>query len=168
MRNIILCGFMGSGKTTLAKRLSEKLNMPFLDTDEEISKQEGKSITEIFAENGEAYFRTLETELIKRLSKEEGKIISLGGGLAAKTENHTYLKKAGTVIFIDCPVDKILYRILGDSSRPLTKTGKEEIINLYNLRRPLYQKVADITIDSSSSKSNTLRLALEALDNIKK
>ncbi len=168
MNNIILCGFMGSGKTTLAKRLSEKLNMPFVDTDEEISKQEGKSISEIFAQNGEAYFRTLETELIKRLSKEEGRIISLGGGLAAKTENHTYLKQAGTVIFIDCPIEITLNRILGDTSRPLTKMGKDEIIALYNLRKPLYEKVADIVIDSSSSKGNTLRLALEALDNMQK
>ncbi len=164
MKNIILCGFMGSGKTTLAKGLSKELNMPLIDTDEEIVKREGKPIADIFAESGEAYFRSLETELIKELAEKEGHIISLGGGLAANRDNHPYLKQAGTCVLLDCGIEETLNRISEDKTRPLTAGGKEDIINRYNHRKPIYESVADIIIDSSSSPEQTLELALEAVN----
>lgn len=163
MKNIILCGFMGCGKTTLAKRLSQKLNMELIDTDEEIIKAEGKPISEIFAQNGEDYFRNLETELIKKLSTEKGRVISLGGGLAANKNNHPYLKAAGTVVLLDCGIETTLKRISGDKTRPLTAGGKQDIINRYNARKPIYESVADIVINSSKSKGKTLNETLEKL-----
>lgn len=164
MRNIILCGFMGSGKTTLAKSLSRELNMPLVDTDEEIVKREGRSISEIFAADGEEYFRDLETALIKELSESEGAVISLGGGLAANKRNHLYLKNAGTLILLDCGIEQTLNRITGDGSRPLTAGGVDDIIARYNFRKPIYESVADIVIDSSGSKKRTLELTLTALE----
>ncbi len=164
MRNIILCGFMGSGKTTLAKSLSRELNMPLVDTDEEIVKREGRSISEIFAADGEEYFRDLETALIKELSESEGAVISLGGGLAANKRNHPYLKNAGTLILLDCGIEQTLNRITGDGSRPLTAGGVDDIIDRYNFRKPIYESVADIVIDSSGSKKRTLELTLTALE----
>ncbi len=163
MKNIILCGFMGSGKTTLAKGLSDALGMPLIDTDEEIVRRQGRAIADIFASDGEAYFRNLETELIKELSEKEGYIISLGGGLAVSKRNHPYLKTAGTLILLDCGIEETLRRISGDNTRPLTAGGKEDIIARYNYRLPIYESVADIVIDSSRSPEKTLALALELL-----
>lgn len=168
MNNLVLCGFMGCGKTTLAKSLSEKLNMPLIDTDEAIVKQEGRTVSEIFASDGEAYFRRLETELIARLSKTQGNIISLGGGLAANKQNHSYLKRAGIIILLDCGIKETLERITGDGSRPLTAGGTDDITARYNLRKPIYESVADVIIDSSGTTEQTLELALEAIKNLKK
>lgn len=164
MENIILCGFMGCGKTTLAKGLASELNMPLIDTDEEIVKRQGRTIAEIFEAEGEPFFRTLETALIEELSATEGKIISVGGGLAANRENHPYFKRAGKVILLDCGIEETLARILGDKARPLTAEGRESLIARYNERKPIYEEVADIIIDSSGGKERTLALALTTLE----
>ncbi len=164
MKNIILCGFMGCGKTTLAKALGARLDMPFIDTDEEIVKGQGKSIAQIFETEGEPFFRALETDLIAQLSVGSGKIISVGGGLAANVENHPYLKKAGKVILLDCGIEEILCRILGDKERPLTADGRDSLIARYNERKPIYEEIADIIIDSSGNENRTLTLALTAIE----
>ena len=155
---------MGCGKTTLAKSLAGEYNMPLIDTDEEIVKREGRTIAEIFAADGEQYFRDLETALIKELSETEGAVISLGGGLAANERNHPYLKQAGTLVLLDCGIEETLHRITGDGSRPLTAGGVDDIIARYNFRKPIYESVADIVIDSSGSRKRTLQLTLTALE----
>lgn len=166
MNNLILCGFMGCGKTTLGKKLAGHFGRELIDTDSEIVKREGKSIADIFATYGEPYFRRLETELIKEFSARENLIISLGGGLAANTDNHPYLKAAGKVILLDCGIDETLNRIMGDNSRPLTKGGKEDIINRYNLRKPIYEAVADVIIDSAKSEEKTFLTTLSAIEEL--
>ncbi len=166
MKNIILCGFMGSGKTTLAKSLSKELNMPLIDTDEEIVRRQGKSIADIFADSGEDYFRKLETELIRELAEKEGYIISLGGGLAVNEKNHPYLKAAGTCVLLDCGIEETLRRISGDKTRPLTAGGREDIINRYKFRKPIYESVADIMIDSSATAERTLEQAVTKIKRI--
>ena len=166
MNNLILCGFMGCGKTTLGKKLSEHFGMELIDTDAEIVKRESRTIAEIFESDGEAYFRAKETELIKELAHKDNVIISLGGGLAAKEENHPYLKAAGKVILLDCGIDETLKRMMGDSSRPLTKNGKQDIIDRYNFRRPIYEAVADVIIDSSSDEEKTFNVTLSAIEEL--
>ncbi len=166
MKNIILCGFMGCGKTTLAKALSRELGFTLVDTDQEIVKAQGRSIADIFATDGEQYFRSLETELIKSLADSRGNIISLGGGLAANSVNHPYLKKAGKVILLDCGIEETLKRISGDPTRPLTAGGREDIIARYKARKPLYLSVADAVIDSSGGKKATLGLALKIIKSL--
>ncbi len=166
MNNIILCGFMGSGKTTLGKRLSEHFGMELLDTDSEIVKRENRSIADLFSSDGEAYFRQLETELIKELTGRENLVISLGGGLAVQEQNHPYLKAAGKVILLDCGIEETLNRIMGDGSRPLTKNGKQDIIDRYNFRKPIYEEVADIIIDSSEDEIRTFITALAAIEEL--
>lgn len=166
MNNLILCGFMGSGKTTLGEGLADHFGMELIDTDKEIVKRENRSITDIFETDGEPYFRRLETELIKELSQKDNLIISLGGGLAANKVNHPYLKAAGKVILLDCGIEVTLKRIMGDASRPLTKNGEEDIIKRYNFRKPIYEAVADIIIDSSFSPEKTLKTAITAINEL--
>ena len=158
--NLILCGFMGSGKTTVGIALSERLGMELLDTDSEIVKRENRSIADIFDSDGEAYFRGLETELIKELSDKDNLIISLGGGLAAQRQNHPYLKKLGKVVLLDCGIEETLKRIENDPARPLTKNGREDIIARYNMRKPIYEEVADIIVDSSLTLDKTLNIII--------
>ena len=168
MKNIILCGFMGSGKTALGKLLAERMNMQFYDTDELISDKTGMPISKIFEKYGEAYFRSLETEVIKELINTSGAVISLGGGLAANSINHPYLKEAGVVVLLDCGIDETLQRISGDKARPLAAGGAEDIINRYNMRKPIYESVADITVDSSRTSEETYKILIAALEDLKR
>lgn len=163
MNNIVLCGFMGCGKSTIGKALAEKLNMEFVDTDAKIEESQGIKISQIFEKFGEKFFRELETKLIQKLSQEDGRVIALGGGLAANLQNHKYLKECGKIIFLNCEIEETFKRILGDKTRPLTALGKEEIIKLYNERLPIYKSIADITVDSSSKSDKTLESLLEVL-----
>ena len=158
--NLVLCGFMGSGKTTVGTALSERLGMELIDTDSEIEKRENRTISEIFASDGEPYFRKKETELIKELMGRENCIISLGGGLAANRENHPYLRLLGKVILLDCGIEETLKRIENDPSRPLTAKGREDIITRYNLRAPIYEAVADLVVDSSIHPEKTLNIII--------
>ncbi len=163
MNNLILCGFMGSGKTAVGKELAAHFGMELIDTDCLIEKNENRTIADIFANSGEPYFRSLETALIKELAAKENLVISLGGGLAANKENHPYLKNLGKVILLDCGIEETLKRIEGDKTRPLTANGREDIINRYNFRKPIYEEIADIMVDSSGEVERTLELIISLL-----
>ncbi len=158
--NLVICGFMGCGKTTVGTALSERLGMELIDTDCEIEKRENRTIAEIFASDGEPYFRSKETELIKELMTKENCVISLGGGLAANRVNHPYLKLLGKVILLDCGIDETLKRIEDDPARPLTKNGREDIIARYNLRKPIYEEVADHIVNSNIDLEKTLNIII--------
>lgn len=147
--NIILIGFMGSGKTTIGAALSDQLNRPFLDTDELIERQEGRSITDIFAAEGESYFRRKETEVLKRLSEDSvERIISVGGGTPLREENRKLLHRIGKVVYLKVSPETVYERIKGDIARPLLQGGNpmEKIRELLRARGRLYEEAADIVI----------------------
>ncbi len=149
--SIILTGFMGSGKTSLGKAVSKKLQLPFLDTDRLIVDREGISINEIFAEKGEAYFRELETRTIQELIDREGDyVLSVGGGLPMKAENRPILKQLGCVIYLKSGTETLETRLGRDQSRPILRQGegtlRERIERILKEREPLYMEAADRVI----------------------
>lgn len=148
MKSIYLTGFMGAGKTTVGKRLGEKLNFPVYDSDEMIIKNEQRSIEEIFQECGESYFRDLETNVLRSLPTQNA-IITTGGGIVLKKENRDFMKQHGIVIFLYCSPETIFERLKDDDSRPLLKGNKmKEIESRLKKRLPLY-KEAEYTVDTT-------------------
>lgn len=148
-KNIILCGFMGCGKTTVGKNLQKRSGMNMIDTDAYIEKNQGMKISEIFDKYGESYFRDLEYDACCELSKKSGIIISTGGGALTFERNVQALKKNGTIVLIDVPLDAIKERLKNDTTRPLLqRPDKDEAMReLYEKRMPLYKKAADIIVD---------------------
>jgi shikimate kinase len=149
MKNITLVGFMGTGKTTVGKLLAKRLGYRFVDSDDEIESEQGVSITHIFSELGEAHFRDLETDMLKRLSKREGLVISAGGGAVIRAENVENLKKGGPVVCLAATPEEIYERVKHSTHRPLLKVDDPlgRIRELLDLRRKFYSR-ADFTVDT--------------------
>lgn len=149
-RNIVLCGFMGSGKTTVGRKLARLTGLDFVDADQYLEAQEGKQISEIFAERGEAYFRDRETAYIRELSQREGIVLSLGGGAVLRPENVEAIKQTGLLIHLDTPYFRILKNLSYSNTRPLLdKPDKQaETRRLYNARKGIYHRVSDISVRS--------------------
>jgi hypothetical protein len=166
MNNIVLIGFMGSGKTSVAKVLSEKLKFNYLDTDSDIESEQKSSISDIILEKGEPYFRNLELECIKKCVNCHYFVISTGGGLPIY--NGFSLKKLGKIVFLRVKIDTILERLKADDTRPLLKNGdkKERIQQLLKYRIPFYQSLADCIVDTDLL--NPLAVSEEVIVSIKK
>ena len=163
-KNIILIGMSGAGKTTIGLALSYKLKMAFVDMDAYIEKKYNKSVSEIFAEHGEEYFRNLESETAKYLGENyENTIISTGGGVVLRQENMVYLKKTGTVVYINRTVDDIL-STLNAEKRPLLKSNPEKLYEMYEKRHPLYLKYADICVLNSGEFQECVNNVYEAIN----
>ena len=148
--NIILIGFMGSGKTTVGVKLSWKFKMPVEDTDKLIESREGRSISEIFACEGEAGFRAMETALLEEISKRSyARILSVGGGTVVNPVNRQLLKQCGTVIYLRLTPETVYKRLMGDTTRPLLQCENplEKIRSLMEARKAAYEECADIIID---------------------
>lgn len=148
--NLVLIGFMGTGKSTVAAYLSCQYNMEIIEMDELLARQEGMSIPEIFRLHGEPYFRNLETKLLKDLQNCQNKIISCGGGTALREENVKEMKKNGKVILLTASPETILKRVKKDTSRPLLKDRKtpEGIASLMAQRQDKYLAAADFVIST--------------------
>ena len=149
--NLILTGFMGSGKTSVGVKLSYRLKMPVEDTDKLLERREGRRISEIFALNGEAYFREKETELLRELSeRQQGpRIYSVGGGTPVNPENRTLLKAMGTVVWLRVKPETVYERLKGDTTRPLLQCDDPlaRIRELIAARSEAYEACADIIVD---------------------
>ncbi|MFI3115680.1 MAG: shikimate kinase [Clostridia bacterium] len=143
-RNIVLFGFMGCGKTTVANSLEKLTNMPLIDTDSLIEEKEGMKISEIFESKGEDYFRMLEGNCAFELSAKKGHIISVGGGFAINSKNIDILKSNSVFVFLDTPFDIIKNRVENDPDRPLANT--ETMQELYETRHPIYSSIDAISI----------------------
>ena len=166
MKNIILTGFMGTGKTAVGRRLAMLLNMELIDVDTEIEKSQQMTINEIFRQFGEPGFREIETEMIQKLSERKDVIISTGGGAVLKQKNMDALRKQGIIICLMASPQTILKRTSHNSNRPLLKVEDpfEKIKELLNFRKPFYEK-ADILIDTEDK--TPLQIAEEIIDKIK-
>ena len=154
--NIILTGFMGTGKTTLGRLLAEKIGYKFIDTDALIEKQISQTIAELFEEQGEAAFRKLESDLVEGLAQKEGLVIATGGGLVLDPSNVAVLSKTGKIICLTASPEEILARVAKQQDvRPLLqeKDPKAKIIDLLQQRDSVYRQFPQLsTSDSSPDK----------------
>lgn len=150
--NIILIGFMGCGKSSVGVKLSYYLRRTMIDTDKWIEQKQKKTISEIFAESGEETFRDMETECLKELIKTaDRQIISVGGGLPIREENHALLKELGRVFYLQVTPETVYERVKHDTGRPLLQVEDpmERIRNLMAQRAPVYEACADVILDVS-------------------
>ena len=148
--NLILCGMMGAGKTTIGIKIAELTGRRWYDTDGVIVDRHGK-ISDIFEYYGEAHFRKLETEVVKELSKMDNLVISTGGGLVLKSENNVVLQENGKIVFLRASFDTLAQRLIVDGTRPLLQTSTESIrdrlAKLMQERTPIYEHVSDYIVD---------------------
>ncbi len=151
-RNVVFIGFMGSGKTSVGKRLSMDLKREFIDMDDFIVQREGMSVNEIFENKGEAYFREAERELCERFAEPKSKIIATGGGVIKNDKNVANLKKGGIIIYLKSTPKQIAYNLRFDNTRPLLAGGnkEEKIASLMAEREPTYNRCADVVLDVSN------------------
>ena len=148
--NIVLCGMMGVGKSSVGVCIAERTGRMWYDTDVVITDRHGR-ISDIFEFYGEAHFRSLETEIVRELSERDGLVISTGGGLVLKPENNEMLKRNGKIFFLRATFETLLKRVRADETRPLLKnTGKtaETLGKLLAERTPVYEHVADYIVDT--------------------
>lgn len=150
MGNVILIGFMGCGKSTVGLKLSYRLRKAVIDTDKEIEKEEQRSISDIFAAEGEEYFRKRETECLRRLIDTAGnQIISAGGGLPMREVNRELMHQLGTVVYLRAKAETIYERLKHDTTRPLLQgeNPREKIRTLMAQREQNYETAADVIVD---------------------
>lgn len=146
--HIFLIGFMGSGKSTVAKYLSRTYKMQQIEMDAQIEKKEGRSISSIFEKQGEAYFRTLETEFLKNLPPRKAFVVSCGGGVAVKEENVREMKTKGKIVLLTAEPETIYNRVKRSHTRPLLEGNMNisYIEELMKKRWGLYEKAADFSV----------------------
>ena len=151
MKNIILIGFMGCGKSSVGKRLAQALNCVFLDTDELIEKEQERTISDIFATDGEGAFREMETECLRNLIERggEGFVLSVGGGLPVREINRKLLKELGDVVLLQVSAEVVYKRLRGDKTRPLLqdKNPRGRIEDLMNARKGFYEDAAEYVVN---------------------
>lgn len=152
--NIVLTGFMGTGKSVVGKELAKRLGMSYLSTDELIEKREGTKISAIFQKKGESYFRQVETQIVKEVASLDNHVISAGGGVVLREENVSALKKNGFIVCLSASPEVILQRTANNRNRPLLEVDdqKKRIKELLKIRKPFYDK-ADFSVDTSSLSS---------------
>ncbi len=161
-RPIALIGLMGCGKTTVGRELSKLLSRPFLDMDAIIEEQIGKSIPDIFRDEGEAHFRALETALLRYLLTQQGKtgaaIISTGGGVVLRSENRHILRRLGFCVWLNVSVPALIARTARTNNRPLLANANRRttLERLTRERSPLYAETAHLTLDSTKMDVNTV------------
>jgi shikimate kinase len=149
--HVVLVGMMGSGKTTVGRRVAAVLGRPFADSDEIIEARTGRTVAEIFAAEGEPAFRGIETDVLAEcLAATEPTVIAAAGGVVLEAENRRRLVGAGTVVWLKVPVGTLVVRVAGSTHRPLLDGDPEGVLaELSEAREALYLEVADLTLDAS-------------------
>ena len=157
INNIILVGPMGSGKTTIGRRLSERLSLDFFDSDHEIVNTTGVSIDHIFDVEGEKGFRARESDVLKKLCNMANIVLATGGGAVILEENRELMKKASSIIYLSSSVDQILRRTAKSKTRPLLEKSnnrRKTITDIVEARDPLYREVSSHIINTNGKKLN--------------
>jgi shikimate kinase len=162
--NLILVGLMGCGKSSIGRILSARLGCPYRDVDALIEKEQGRSIVEIFAKEGEAHFRGLEREMIRRIADERGIIVSIGGGAFVDPENRAALKEAGITVYLRAEPEVLYERVRHSSHRPLLAgdDGLAKLRALLEAREPAYRE-AHCTIETDAMSSLDVARALTTM-----
>jgi shikimate kinase len=152
-RSIVLVGLMGAGKTSVGRRLAERLDLNFVDADHEIESAAGKSIPDIFADHGEAYFRDGEKRVIMRLLENHGQILATGGGAFMNADTRARIKTNAISIWLRADLGLLMKRVLKRGDRPLLQNEDPEIVmrRLIDTRYPVYAE-ADIVVDSRDAQ----------------
>ena len=165
--NIFLIGFMGTGKSTVAKALKKETGAEIIEMDQLIAQRENLSIPKIFEEKGEAYFRNVETELLMELQSGEKTIVSCGGGVPMREKNVLEMKKSGKVVLLTALPETILERVRDNEDRPLLQNRKsvEGIRELMEQRREKYEAAADVMVATDGKSAETI--AREILQTIR-
>ncbi len=159
MKNIALIGFMGTGKTAVGQLLAKKLGMKFFELDSVIEGKAGRSIPEIFQQDGEIAFRELEIEVTREVARKQGSVIACGGGIVLNKINIDRLRQGATIVHLTATPREILKRVLSEAGqRPLLEVDNPMLVirELLKFRKPFYQRASDITI-------NTSKLDIEAV-----
>lgn len=152
--NIVLIGYRGTGKSSIARCLAERLGWPRCDADERIARRAGKPIAAIFAEDGEAAFRELESHVVGELAKLDQAVIALGGGAVMREENRRAVRERGKVVWLQADAQTIADRLSADANTATQRPqltglgGMDEIRELLALREPVYRELADCQIDT--------------------
>ena len=151
VHNVVLVGFMGSGKSSVGREIAGRCELRFLDTDSIIRRKYRKSISDIFASFGEPAFRDEENRVLGDLQNARRVVLATGGGIVLQTRNHGLLRSLGVVIWLTASEEVIWERVSRNQSRPLLQTAnpRATIRNLMSARYPLYRSVADITLETS-------------------
>ncbi len=159
-KNLVLIGMMGSGKTTCGRMLAQRMGRKLVDIDEQIYLREGRTIADIFAQDGEDYFRKLESAITRELSLRSNLIISTGGGVILRPENVAALRENGVVVWLNRSADHIFdHENLGD--RPLAQSGKQAFLNTFSTREEKYRKAAHIIIEDFTTPEVTVDAILK-------
>ncbi len=151
--NIILCGFMGCGKTSVGRRAAKLLGRKFCDLDQYIEEREGMTVKEIFAQFGEAGFREREAQAVREVAARRGLVVASGGGTVLRAENvEAFHRGGGVVVYLDAPLAALQERLKRDKRRPLLQVPdrRRVIAQLHAQRGPLYQGAADLTVDAGA------------------
>ena len=161
--NVVLIGMMGCGKTTVGGLLARKLGFTFVDTDQYIEEALGRSIPDVFAKEGEAFFRDWELGAAEELAQRRSLVISCGGGLPTRCDSIASLKYSGTVIFLRRDPGEI-YDNVSMGGRPLGQQGREAFLERYAAREPIYLEWADHVVDVQPTPVETAQRILEVLN----
>lgn len=164
-KHIYLIGFMGVGKSSIARRLSGMLRLPMLEMDEALEKREGISISEIFKRCGEEYFRNLETALLRSIKEEPASIVSCGGGAVLREENLRLMRESGVIVQLTAAPESILKRVRHSLNRPILNGNMnvDYIRGLLEKRAPLYEKAADFSISTDEKSIEEICQEIEKL-----
>ncbi len=154
MGNLYLIGFMGAGKSTVARELGRVMGVPVVEMDKRIEAEQGMPITDIFEKYGEEHFRDLETELLKTLAGEGSCVVSCGGGSVLRDENAAIMKGSGRIVLLEASPETIYERVKDSKDRPILNghMNVEYISGLMEKRRGRYESVADVRVSTDSKR----------------